>query len=90
MPTHKVKSGYKWGKSGKIYPTKAQADKQGQAIYASGWREKKINNIQENEIMTNKQLIRLTESDLHRIIEESVNRILKEYNDKDRAESKKN
>ena len=44
MPTHKVKNGYQWGKHGKIYPTKAQADKQGQAIYASGWREKnKVN-----------------------------------------------
>ena len=41
MPTHKVKGGYKWGKSGKVYPTKKQADKQGQAIYASGWRENK-------------------------------------------------
>lgn len=41
MPTHKVKNGYKWGKSGKVYPTKKQADKQGQAIYANGWKEKK-------------------------------------------------
>ena len=39
MPTHKVKGGYRWGKHGKVYPTKKQADKQGQAIYASGWRE---------------------------------------------------
>ena len=39
MPTHKVKGGYRWGKHGKVYPTKAQADKQGQAIYASGWKE---------------------------------------------------
>ena len=39
MPTHKVKGGYKWGKTGKVYPTKKQADKQGKAIYASGWRE---------------------------------------------------
>ena len=45
MPTHKVKDGYKWGKHGKIYPTKAQADKQGQAIYASGWKED--NNLKE-------------------------------------------
>ena len=44
MPTHKVKNGYQWGKSGKVYPTKKQADKQGQAIYASGWKEKnKVN-----------------------------------------------
>ena len=39
MPTHQVKGGYRWGKHGKVYPTKKQADKQGQAIYASGWRE---------------------------------------------------
>ena len=43
MPTHKVKGGYRWGKHGKVYPTKKQADKQGQAIYASGWR-KSVNN----------------------------------------------
>ena len=53
MPTHKVKGGYKWGKSGKVYPTKAQADKQGQAIYASGWREKK----KVNESFTPSKLI---------------------------------
>jgi len=35
MPTKKVKGGYKWGESGKVYPTKAQADKQGRAIKAS-------------------------------------------------------
>ena len=70
MPTHKVKGGYQWGKSGKVYPTKKQADKQGQAIYASGWKEKNDN------IMAKKQLIRLTEGDLHNIIKESVNRIL--------------
>ena len=69
MPTHKVKGGYKWGKSGKVYPTKAQADKQGQAIYANGWRE------QTNE---QKQLIRLTETDLHNIIKETVQNILLE------------
>ena len=84
MPTHKVKSGYKWGKSGKIYPTKAQADKQGQAIYASGWRENNIKNVQESKNMAKKQLIRLTEGDLHKIIKESVNRILNEnYQDFD-------
>lgn len=78
MPTHKVKGGYQWGKSGKVYPTKKQADKQGQAIYASGWKEKNEN------IMAKKQLIRLTESDLHKIIEESVKRILNEnYQDFD-------
>ena len=74
MPTHKVKGGYQWGKHGKIYPTKKQADKQGQAIYASGWKENKTN----ENMKQNKKLIRLTESDLHNIIKESVNKILKE------------
>ena len=41
MPVHKVKGGYKWGNSGKIYPTKEQAEKQQTAIYASGWKENK-------------------------------------------------
>lgn len=48
MPTHKVKGGYQWGKHGKVYPTKAQADRQGRAIYANGWRgesTESINNI---------------------------------------------
>ena len=39
MPVHKVKGGYKWGKTGKTYPTRKQAEKQARAIYASGWRE---------------------------------------------------
>jgi len=37
MPVHKVKGGYKWGKTGKVYKTKAEAEKQGKAIYASGY-----------------------------------------------------
>jgi len=41
MPVHKVKSGYKWGKSGKVYPTKAQAERQGKAIKASQSKRKK-------------------------------------------------
>ena len=41
MPVRKVKGGYKWGNTGKVYPTKAQAERQGRAIRASGWREKK-------------------------------------------------
>lgn len=40
MPVRKVKGGYKWGSSGKTYPTKAQAEKQGRAIYASGYKKK--------------------------------------------------
>ena len=38
MPIKKVSGGYKWGKSGKIYPTKAGAQKQAQAAYASGYK----------------------------------------------------
>lgn len=41
MPTRKVKGGYRWGKSGKVYRTKAQADRQGRAIKASQARRKK-------------------------------------------------
>jgi len=41
MPVKKVKGGYKWGKSGKTYKTKAQANKQGRAAYASGYKKKK-------------------------------------------------
>lgn len=41
MPVRKVKGGYKWGNSGKVYPTKKQAEKQGRAIYASGYKGSK-------------------------------------------------
>lgn len=41
MPVHKTKGGYKYGKSGKTYPTKAQAEKQGRAIKASQARSEK-------------------------------------------------
>lgn len=40
MPVRKVKGGYRWGTSGKVYPTKAQAEKQGKAIMASGYKKK--------------------------------------------------
>lgn len=40
MPVHKTNGGYKFGESGKTYPTRAQAEKQARAIYASGYREK--------------------------------------------------
>jgi hypothetical protein len=40
MPVKKVKGGYKYGKTGKVYPTKAQAERQGRAIRASGYKEK--------------------------------------------------
>ena len=35
MPVHKVKGGYKYGEKGKVYPTRAQAERQGRAIKAS-------------------------------------------------------
>jgi hypothetical protein len=37
MPVRKVPGGYQWGKTGKVYKTKAAAEKQGRAIYASGY-----------------------------------------------------
>jgi len=40
MPVHKVKGGYKWGGHGKVYPTKQQAQKQGAAAYANGYKGK--------------------------------------------------
>lgn len=41
MPVHKNPDGtWQWGQSGKKYPTKQQAVKQAQAIYATGWTEK--------------------------------------------------
>ena len=40
MPVQKVNGGWRWGQSGKIYPTKEQAERQGRAAYASGYREK--------------------------------------------------
>ena len=36
MPVVKVKSGYKWGSSGKVYATKKEAEKQGRARRAAG------------------------------------------------------
>jgi len=41
MPVMKVKGGYRWGKTGKVYKTKAEAEKQAKAIYASGYKKKK-------------------------------------------------
>lgn len=35
MPTKKVKGGYRWGEKGKVYKTKAKADRQGRAIKAA-------------------------------------------------------
>lgn len=41
MPVHKVKGGYKYGKTGKVYKSKAKAVKQGRAIKASQARRRK-------------------------------------------------
>ena len=41
MPVEKVNGGYRWGKKGKVYKTKAEAAKQGRAVYASGYGKKK-------------------------------------------------
>ena len=35
MPVHKVKGGYKWGKTGKVYKSRKKAVKQGRAIAIS-------------------------------------------------------
>ena len=40
MPAKKTKSGYKWGNKGKTYPTKKQAEKQGKAARAGGYKDK--------------------------------------------------
>tara|TARA_R100001086_G_scaffold248473_1_gene185548 strand:+ start:1047 stop:1184 length:138 start_codon:yes stop_codon:yes gene_type:complete len=36
----KGKKGWKWGKGGKCYPTRKQAERQARAAYASGYKEK--------------------------------------------------
>ena len=41
MPIIKVKRGYKWGKSGKVYPTRKQAESQAAAASESGYGKKK-------------------------------------------------
>ena len=40
MPVHKTKGGWKWGTTGKVYKTKAGAERQAHAIYASGYKGK--------------------------------------------------
>lgn len=40
MPVQKTNGGYRFGQSGKVYPTREQAERQARAIYASGYREK--------------------------------------------------
>lgn len=41
MPVKRIRNKFKWGNKGKLYPTKAQALKQGRAIKASQARAKK-------------------------------------------------
>tara|TARA_R110000851_G_scaffold268895_1_gene421611 strand:- start:1080 stop:1205 length:126 start_codon:yes stop_codon:yes gene_type:complete len=41
MPVYKVKGGYRYGKSGKIYKKKSDATKQGVAIKISQSKRKK-------------------------------------------------
>jgi len=40
MPVRKVKGGYKWGKSGKVYKSPKGAQKQARAAYAAGYKPK--------------------------------------------------
>lgn len=40
MPVRKVNGGYQWGQTGKVYPTREQAERQGRAIERSGYTEK--------------------------------------------------
>lgn len=46
MPVKEVRNssgkvmGYRWGNTGKIYRKREDAEKQGKAIYASGYKEK--------------------------------------------------
>lgn len=35
MPVYKVKGGYRWGKTGKVYKTKEEAERQGRAVRAA-------------------------------------------------------
>ena len=41
MPVRKVKGGYRWGSTGKVYKQKSNALRQGRAIKASQARRKK-------------------------------------------------
>jgi len=50
MPVRKVKGGYRWGNSGKLYPTQAQAARQGRAIYASGYADGGIASIKSERV----------------------------------------
>jgi hypothetical protein len=49
MPVRKVQGGYRWGNSGKVYPTKAQAERQGRAIHASGYQDGGIVDVRQGD-----------------------------------------
>jgi hypothetical protein len=40
MPVRKVRGGYRWGTRGKVYKTKAGAQRQARAAYANGYKGK--------------------------------------------------
>jgi hypothetical protein len=40
MPVRKVRGGYKWGSKGKVYKTKAGAQRQARAAHANGYKGK--------------------------------------------------
>jgi hypothetical protein len=39
MPVHKVPGGWQWGSHGKVYKNRADAERQGRAAHAHGYRE---------------------------------------------------
>ena len=41
MPVRKVKGGFRYGKRGKVYKTRAKAERQGRAIKAAQARRRK-------------------------------------------------
>jgi SPP1 gp7 family putative phage head morphogenesis protein len=41
-PAHPVPGGYQWGTTGKVYKSKAKAQAQARAIYATGWRDDQL------------------------------------------------
>lgn len=41
MPVRRVRGGYQWGRHGKVYKSKAAAERQGRAVKANQARTKK-------------------------------------------------
>ena len=41
MPVEKVRGGWRWGKRGKVYKTRREAERQARAAYASGYKGSK-------------------------------------------------